>query len=61
MKLASDEGVPKSDLQMLHVYVFLVAPLGACHMAESREALIKAPVKRKCNGNWRQESNIGPY
>ena len=35
MKSASDGGVPESGLQMLHVHVFLVAPLGAGHMAES--------------------------
>lgn len=35
MKSASDGGVPEGGLQMLHVHVFLAAPLGAGHMAES--------------------------
>ena len=35
MKSASNGGVFKGSLQMLHVHVFLVAPLGTGHMAES--------------------------
>ena len=35
MKSASDRGVAEGGLQMLHVHIFLVAPLGAGHMAES--------------------------
>ena len=34
MKSAGNRGVVQSRLQMLHVHVFLVAPLGACHMAQ---------------------------
>ena len=35
MKSASNGGVLKCHLQMLHVHVLLVAPLGAGHMAQS--------------------------
>ena len=35
MKSASNRGILNGCLQMLHVHVFLVAPLGARHMAES--------------------------
>ena len=35
MKSAGNEGVIQSRLQMLHVHVFLVAPLGARHVAKS--------------------------
>ena len=34
MRSAGNRGVVQSRLQMLHVHVFLVAPLGARHMAE---------------------------
>ena len=34
MKSAGNRGVVQSRLQVLHVHVFLVAPLGARHMAE---------------------------
>ena len=34
MKSAGNRGVIQSRLQVLHVHVFLVAPLGARHMAE---------------------------
>ena len=34
MKSASNGGIINGCLQMLHVHVFLVAPLGASHMAE---------------------------
>ena len=34
MKSADNRGVVQGRLQMLHVHVFLVAPLGACHVAE---------------------------
>ena len=34
MKSAGNEGVVQSCLQMLHVHVFLVAPLGVRHMAQ---------------------------
>ena len=34
MKSAGNRGVVQSRLQMLHVHVFLAAPLGARHMAE---------------------------
>lgn len=34
MKSASDGGILKSRLQVLHVYVLLVAPLGTGHMAQ---------------------------
>ena len=34
MRSASNRGVVQSRLQVLHVHVFLVAPLGARHMAE---------------------------
>ena len=36
MKSAGNRGVIQSRLQVLHVHVFLVAPLGACHMAQPR-------------------------
>ena len=36
MKPAGNEGVVQSRLQVLHVHVFLVAPLGTCHMAQPR-------------------------
>ena len=36
MKLADNESVVHDRLQMLHVHVFLVAPLGARHMGEPR-------------------------
>ena len=35
MKSAGNRGVIQSRLQMLHVHVFLVAPLGARHVAKS--------------------------
>ena len=35
MKSAGNEGVVQSRLQVLHVHVFLAAPLGARHMAKS--------------------------
>ena len=35
MKSAGNEGVVQSRLQVLHIHVLLVAPLGACHVAES--------------------------
>ena len=34
MKSAGNEGVVHGRLQVLHVHVFLAAPLGARHMAE---------------------------
>ena len=34
MKSAGNEGVVRDRLQVLHVHVYLVAPLGASHMAE---------------------------
>ena len=34
MKSAGNRGVVQSRLQVLHVHVFLVAPLGARHMAQ---------------------------
>ncbi len=34
MKSAGNRGVVQSRLQVLHVHVFLVAPLGARHVAE---------------------------
>lgn len=34
MKSASNGGVLRSGLQVLHVHVLLVAPLGAGHMAQ---------------------------
>ena len=36
MKSAGNRGVVQSLLQVLHVHVFLVAPLGARHMAQPR-------------------------
>ena len=36
MKSAGNRGVIQSRLQMLHVHVFLAAPLGARHMAQPR-------------------------
>ena len=36
MKSAGNRGVVHDRLQVLHVHVFLVAPLGACHMAQPR-------------------------
>ena len=36
MKSAGNRDVVQIRLQVLHVHVFLVAPLGARHMAESR-------------------------
>ena len=35
MKSAGNRGVVQSRLQMLHVHVFLAAPLGARHVAKS--------------------------
>ena len=35
MKSAGNRGVVQSRLQVLHVHVFLVAPLGARHVAKS--------------------------
>ena len=35
MKSAGNEGVVQSRLQVLHVHVFFVAPLGARHVAKS--------------------------
>ena len=35
MKSASNGGILSGSLQMLHVHVLLVAPLGAGHMAQS--------------------------
>ena len=35
MKSAGNRGIVHGRLQVLHVHVFLVAPLGACHMAKS--------------------------
>ena len=36
MKSAGNEGVIHDRLQVLHVHVFLAAPLGACHVAQPR-------------------------
>ena len=36
MKSAGNRGVVQSPLQVLHVHVFLAAPLGARHMAQPR-------------------------
>ena len=36
MKSAGNRGVVQSRLQVLHVHVFLAAPLGARHMAQPR-------------------------
>ena len=36
MKSAGNRGVVQSRLQVLHVHVFLVAPLGSCHVAQPR-------------------------
>ena len=36
MKSAGNGDVIYGRLQMLHVHVFLVAPLGTCHMAQPR-------------------------
>ena len=36
MKSAGNEGIVHGRLQMLHVHVFLAAPLGARHMAQPR-------------------------
>lgn len=36
MKSAGNESVVHDRLQVLHVHVFLVAPLGARHMAKPR-------------------------
>ena len=36
LKSAGNRGVAQSRLQVLHVHVFLVAPLGTCHMAQPR-------------------------
>ena len=33
LKSAGNRGVVQSRLQVLHVHVFLVAPLGTCHVA----------------------------
>ena len=35
MKSAGNGGVVQSRLQVLHVHVFLAAPLGTCHMAKA--------------------------
>ena len=34
MKLASNGGILKGCFQVLHIHVFLVAPLGTGHMAQ---------------------------
>ena len=36
MKSAGNRGVVHDRPQVLHVHVFLVAPLGTCHMAQPR-------------------------
>ena len=36
MKSTGNRGVVQSRLQVLHVHVFLVAPLSTCHMAQPR-------------------------
>ena len=36
MKSAGNRGVVQSRLQVLHVHVFLAAPLSTCHMAQPR-------------------------
>ena len=36
MKSAGNRGIVQSRLQVLHVHLFLVAPLGARHMAQPR-------------------------
>ena len=36
MKSAGNRGVVHDRLQVLHVHVFLAAPLGACHVAQPR-------------------------
>ena len=50
MKSANNGGILNGSLQMLHVHVFLVAPLGASHMTqpgsdqhEDRVAIREAP------------------
>lgn len=35
MRSASSRGILKNCLQVLHVHVFLVAPLGSDHVAQS--------------------------
>ena len=35
LKSAGNRGVVQSRLQMLHIHVFLTAPLGTCHVAKS--------------------------
>ena len=35
MKSAGNRGVIQSRLQVLHIHVFLAAPLGTCHMAKA--------------------------
>ena len=35
MKSAGNEDVVQSRLQVLHIHVFLAAPLGTCHMAKA--------------------------
>ena len=35
LKSAGNRGVVQSRLQMLHIHVFLAAPLGTCHVAKS--------------------------
>ena len=49
MKSAGNGGVIQSRLQVLHVHVFLVAPLGACHVAQPRADQHQGGVPvRKC-------------
>ena len=44
MKSAGNEGVVQSRLQVLHIHVFLVAPLGACHVAKPRADLHQGEI-----------------
>ena len=49
LKSAGNRGVIQSRLQVLHIHVFLAAPLGARHMAEPRadQHQGRVPVRKR--------------
>lgn len=44
MKSAGKEGTLNGSLQELHIYVLLVAPLGAGHMAHQAQTSVRAEL-----------------
>lgn len=55
MKSAGNRAVVQRRLQMLHIHVFLVAPLSACHVAEpcadQRQGGVTIPPYGSCGGS----------